>query len=307
MYKCCDVAMHGTLTGWLCFYCHRAIEFNNRTKCVSCCGAAMKQIPGGRDCSVCRKGLSLIETVSLRDDYTCCGDTMEISAGHSVCYHCARAVLGPVFETPLGDYAYFNNEDGRKTVPRASRPTAKRVTHPVSNFREIYLQFLGQTNTPRVPPALMKRAKAEVAVHSPAAYEQIRAIMKSRKPWRRYYRDIFRVLYACGGPAPQEASKHWPRIRVEYLALCAYFERNRASFVNHKGKQHKSMFSTWMMLSFILQWLECPSFYTLPSVADRRSVAAIDAFLATYQQEVLAKRECDAWLRQYYREFGVWQ
>lgn len=228
-----------------------------------------------------------------------CDKTMDCFQSWTfVCDTCGL-VGRDIYETPETDYKYVFgcDSDGKRNVPRANMPSKRRLTHPLSNFRDVFLQFCGQSNG-KVPRALVDKVRDTIDCRATDAYYKVRQLMKDNRPWRRYYKDIFKVIYACGGVFPAEASRHWVRIRVEYDSLCDYFQR--ATTIR------TSMFHTWAMLEFILKYLECESYYRLPEVNDQRSHRKIMAFLQDFQREVIDKRLGMELLRQVYKDQGIW-
>lgn len=228
-----------------------------------------------------------------------CNKAMDcFQSWHFTCDTCGL-VGRDIYETPETDYKYVFgcDSDGKRNVPRANMPGKRRLTHPVSNFRDVFLQFCGQSNG-RVPRALLDKVRESIDCRSVDAYYQVRQLMKENRSWRRYYKDIFKVIYACGGVFPTEATRHWARIRVEYDSLCDYFQRTQTI--------RSSMFHTWSMLEFILKHLQCESYYRLPEVNDQKSHKKIKTFLEDFQVQVLGNRLGMDMLRQVYQKEGIW-
>ena len=184
-------------------------------------------------------------------DHECCGVPMILQSKHSGlrgCDYCFREDTLADLVTPESDFKFVRSEDGKCNEPRASFPSQKRVSEPINNFRRVVSVFFGQ-QLDSTPAELVKKLRRQVDVADPLAYTHIRQWMKTRKQYRRYYNCIFEIIYRLGGVKPSEASRHVPRIEIEYTAMCEYFDEIRAT----EWPGRHSILNSWMMLEHILK------------------------------------------------------
>lgn len=213
------------------------------------------------------------------------------------CYTCGKGCIESTIETPSEDYMLFIDEStGMRSNPRIEM-TRTRISSPLTNFRKVYEQYFGCVRNIADKALLDEIAKTVDVKTDRESYVKIREWLRLHGQ-RRLYGQVFWIIYQLGGHKPDKIMNSIPRLDVEYRTFCRFFFENRYRF------KRKSMPSAWMCLEFILNLLECPSFYMLKTVNNQRAYLHIQEIFAAYQKEIIDKR--DGIERQYFREFGIW-
>lgn len=227
----------------------------------------------------------------------CCGQLVESTFGsiYDVCTMCGKSWDNMArFTTPISDYMVLRDENGSKTTPRACFPSKRRISAPLTNFMIVLNSFLGQSGG-EVPRKLMNRVKSSIDVHDRDAPLQIRALLKSVKAWRTYYKDIYKIIYQAGGR--EEKIKHFQGIQNEFNAYVYFFNHH------FDKKKRNSMFSNWGVLKHILQWMDLPPYYNMPEIAASDSKQDLARFLNEYSVYRATRPNCP---KKIYEECGYW-
>jgi hypothetical protein len=235
---------------------------------------------------------------SLRiDPPNCCNKKLELdTSGVRVCFECGKVEhnVWRSYATPLSDYTGSGK--------RCSLSQAKRLSKPLHNFRRVLRQFFGNlADRDMAPTWLMNKFKRLkwIDLKDRDIYAKIREWMRSKPSLRKYYKNIFELIYSCGGQQPYDASRCIPRLEAEYSAMCYHFDQ---TICDKQGRT--SMFNVWMVLQHLLKRFRCESYYTLPVVKDKKANARITAFIDSYSEFARTRGGID--LDKEYEATGVW-
>lgn len=227
----------------------------------------------------------------------CCGMPLTCdNKGVYVCFECGKVErdVWRSYATPMADFAGLGK--------RCTLNQPKRLSKPLHNFRRVLRQFFGNLPEREMAPAwLMNKVRTLqwLNIEDTECYAKMREWMRAKPSLRKYYKNIFELLYSCGGKQPYEAARHIPRLEAEYVAMCYHFEQ---TVCDKRGRT--SMFNAWMVLDYLLDRFRCKSYYQLPMVKDRKANEKIHNFIESYKEFASKRGGID--LDEEFEKTGVW-
>jgi hypothetical protein len=190
------------------------------------------------------------KTFLYNEPKRCCDDIVEDTLnGCMVCCGCGLVVERKMFiyHQPYQQRSNFSNQfqkplgsDGHVYFTR------KRYYQPLTHFKEHLRRYMGARFT-IIPDSILDKVREEVAnVNDTNAHDLVKAVLK-RNGHTRFYKEIFTIIYLCGGEAPNLSIAVYNTCIEDFKKLMYHFMKSRQEWQRH------SMPSMYMLLDMLLR------------------------------------------------------
>jgi hypothetical protein len=190
------------------------------------------------------------QTFLFNEPKRCCDEIVEDTInGCLVCCSCGLVVEQKMFiyHQPYQQRSNFVNQyqkplgcDGHVSFTR------KRYYQPLTHFKEHLRRYMGARFTV-ISDNILEKVKKEVAnINDSNAHDLVKAVLK-RHGHTKLYKEIFTIIYLCGGQAPHLHSNIYNACIEDFKKLMYHFMKSRKDWKRH------SMPSMYMLLDMLLR------------------------------------------------------
>lgn len=224
------------------------------------------------------------QDLSFKPDVCCNGDTEVNSDAFTVCMDCGKVIPNAIKQFVFymsGDAgegcSYFTRNPKNNTGVQL--PTKKRFYQSKIHFMTHLKRYLGLvTSYSDVDEKLIEQIKKEIDVMDKMAYFNVREILKRRK-LGKHYKDIFFIIYECGGVRPQLSGEQMRLLERHIGSIQTYFYANRDRW----GK--KSMPCVPWILEKLMRRCGHEPYYCLHSLKAAALQKEAETFFELYDNE----------------------
>lgn len=226
-------------------------------------------------------------STSLRHEIRPCCTNMELFENKEAlmtCWNCAKvnysAVPHFMFVFPSNDdcdMSRWNN--GKHKNVGVQMPPKKRYYSSKIHFSTHLKRYLNHNIPVDIDAAILEDIRQSIDIHDFEAYAHVRKYLWNRK-LGRYYKDIFSIIYACGGKIPVLSPQQHQHLDRLIISLQNFFYDNKKRW----GK--KSMPCVSLMLEYLLRQCGHELHYRLHMLKDQSLLDAANDFYTCYMNEV---------------------
>lgn len=222
---------------------------------------------------------------SLKHEIKKCCTNMELyenSEALMTCWNCAKVNSSavPNYAHTFG-FSLSNEEDiphwsnSRRKNFGVQMPSKKRYYSSKIHFTTHLKRYLNHTTPTDISKEIMEDIKKTVAIDDFDAYAHVREYL-----WRhklgKYYKDIFSIIYTCGGKVPTLSPQQHQQLDRLINALQHFFYTTRQKW----GK--KSMPCVSLMLEYLLRQCGHELHYRLHVLKDQNLLSHANEFYLAF-------------------------
>jgi len=197
----------------------------------------------------------------------CCDDIVEdLLNGCMVCCGCGLVVENKIYiyHQPYAQRSNFANQmqrplgsSGHVTFNR------KRFYQPLTHFKEHLRRYMGARFTTIDENVLEKVRGSVLNLQDSNAHQMVKSVLKQHRH-THLYKEIFTIIYLCGGQPPHLDSKVYESCIEDFKKLMFHFMKCRSQWQRH------SMPSMYMLLDMLLRVHGHEPHYKFPHLKNMR-------------------------------------
>lgn len=189
------------------------------------------------------------------------------------CWDCGILSKHPQYATTEMEYQQERTSYG-KIIPKGLKSqityTKRRGYNPLTHFKEHLRRYMGyrfsldpETKSWKEFPADLKKLMTEsIQLNAPDAYFQARKVLKKYPKGAKYYKDVFQLIYECGGQRPEISQQLFDKCVRHFMNFQYKFLRLREEYNRHNLPCY------YMILELILKQQGHQPHYEFPHLKD---------------------------------------